>query len=122
MLNFIDPNLNAEGQEGLKKNITVIAFAITNRAALTLNYDGGEKVQVEPFMLGVQKETRKYVMWCYKSYPLEFNDKKENWFLFELDKIQNLQKTAARAKNSRKKFFSLSADMEEIIVEVSSSK
>ncbi|MDB5282253.1 MAG: hypothetical protein JWO06_1328 [Bacteroidota bacterium] len=105
-----------------RKKAELISKAITTSSVISLTNDNGEKLLIEPFVLGIHKETGKYLLQCLKSLPLELHTDEENWLLLEVDRIQELQTTTIASKAQRKKHFSLSIEMEEIIASVSDSQ
>ena len=104
-----------ETTETPRTPIEVLSKAIRRRSVVSFVYDGSEPLVMEPIVLGIHKETGKHVLRCYKSYPPLPNDKKENWFLCELDKISNLKITPMRSKSFRKGSTVIEGDMSEVI-------
>jgi hypothetical protein len=93
----------------------LLAKAIRRRSVVSLSYDGGETMLLEPIVLGIFKETGQIVLRCYKSYPIQLKDKKENWYLLELGKISNLKLTPVRAKSHRDGCKVLEGDMAQVL-------
>ena len=91
-----------------------IVKAIRKRSVVSFSYCG-EQLVAEPIVLGILRETGKYALRCYKSYPPLASDKKENWYLCLLDDISNLKVTPIRAKNFRNGSKTLHGDMSQVI-------
>ena len=119
MLKFHNPLLD---EEGTRQKALTIAKAIVTRSVLSLNYNNGEKKQIEPFVLGIHKDTGKYILQCLESLPFDFTDKEENWLLLELDSIQNLQTTTIQVSTYRKNYFPLASVMEEVVASIADSQ
>ena len=102
------------GQE-LNATAELLAKAIRRRSMVAFTYQGTEQLVVEPIVLGVLKETNKLTLRCYKSFPLNISDSKENWYLCDLDEITNPKITPMRTKDFRKGAKTISGDMTEVI-------
>jgi len=102
----------------LKTNVEVLAKAIRRRSVVSFTYLGSEQVVAEPFILGIHKDTGKYVLRCYKSFPLHIGDRKDNWLLLNLDDMTNLKITPMRSKDLRKGGMERETEMSEIIENV----
>ena len=119
MLKFHDPLWD---EEATRKKAEMIAKAIATRSVLSICYNNGERQEIEPFVLGIHKDTGKYVLQCLQNLPFDFSDKEENWLLLELENIQNLQTTTKQVTTYRKNYFSLSSVLEEIVASAADSK
>jgi len=95
--------------------VDVLAKAIRRRSVVAFTYNN-EQIVAEPIVLGIHKETNKHVLRCYKSFPPQLADKKENWYLCDLDKISNLKITPMRSKDHRNGGSTLKGDLSEVIV------
>lgn len=102
-------------EDPLKRNLRVIINAIDKREMVTFLYMG-EKKMVEPFILGTNKETGKYLLRCYIPEQMAKYESSKNWELFELDKIEKLMITPVRAKIYRRGYNPEDPDMAEIII------
>lgn len=109
-------NATMEDDKLLKNNLESITKAIRRKSSISFVYSDNEKKIIEPVILGIDKETGKHVIRGYKSFPLELHDKKENWLLFEVEKMQKLQVTPMRIKKVRKGFRAEDEAMSEIIL------
>jgi hypothetical protein len=99
----------------LKSKIDLIARAIEKRSAIVFRTGDNEKYVVEPFVLGREKDSGNFILKCYKNFPLELNDKKENWKTFDVEKLEDVQATPIRSKSSRKGFEPAEVELSEII-------
>ncbi|HWB62889.1 MAG TPA: hypothetical protein VG603_05205 [Chitinophagales bacterium] len=106
----------------LNSKLDVISKAISTRSVITFVDAENHKCVAEPFVLGVQKDTGKHVLRCYKNFPLEPWDKKENWQVFEVEAIKEVRITPARTKQSRGNYEPRSPAMSQILYAVSGYK
>ncbi len=83
---------------------------------MSFTYRGEEQLVAEPIVLGIHKEIKKTMLRCYKSFPPQISDSKENWYLCDLDDISNLKITPMRSKSHRKGSKTIEGDMAEVIV------
>jgi hypothetical protein len=103
----------------LKSKIDLIARAIEKRSAIVFRTSGNDKYVVEPFVLGKEKNTGHYILKCYKSFPLELSDKKENWLTFDIETLLELHATPIRSKSSSKGFEGIApVELSEVISSV----
>ena len=89
--------------------------AIETRLVVAFNYNDRENHIVEPFTLGVHKDTGRYVLRCYGNLPVHNADNPESWKLFDLEKIDKLQVMPIIAKTERNGYEALDKEMSEII-------
>jgi hypothetical protein len=82
------------------KNIERIAKAIQYKEVIAFVYEG-EKYRIEPFILGIHRDTKKPVVKCYHNKAHEAKDNPDNWRLFEIEKMTDVRLTAVRIKDSR---------------------
>jgi hypothetical protein len=97
-----------------KTDLELLARAIRRKTVVSFTYDGVQMV-AEPIVLGVHKDTGKQVLRCYKSFPMQLSDKKENWYLCDVEKIANVKITPMRAKEFRKGCKVVEEGMSEVI-------
>ena len=88
--------------------------AIETRLVVAFNYNDVENHIVEPFTLGVHKDTGRYVLRCFGNLPVQAENP-EDWKLFELEKIGHLQVMPIIAKTERNGYEALDKEMSEII-------
>ena len=104
-----------EVDANLKSKIDLIVRAIEKRSAIVFHTADNEKYVVEPFVLGKAKDGGPFILKCYKSFPLELSDKKENWKAFELDQMLEVHATPIRSKSTRKGYDAAELVLDEII-------
>ena len=97
------------------ETIRRLTKAIETRLVVAFNYNDRENHIVEPFTLGVHKDTGHYVLRCYGNLPAHHSDNPESWKLFELEKIEQLQVMPIIAKDERIGYEALDREMSEII-------
>ncbi len=88
--------------------------AIETRLVVAFNYNSHENHIVEPFTLGVHKDTGRTVLRCYGNLPVQI-DEPGKWKLFEIEKIDQLQIMPIIAKDEREGYEALDKEMSEII-------
>ena len=88
--------------------------AIETRLVIAFSYNKDENHIVEPFTLGVHKDTGRYVLRGYGNLPANAENP-ESWKLFELEKIDQLQVMPIIAKTERNGYEALDKEMSEII-------
>jgi hypothetical protein len=89
--------------------------AIETRLVVAFNYNRHESHIVEPFTLGIHKDTGRPVLRCYGNLPHSHTDNPDSWKLFELEKIDQLQVMPIIAKTERNGYEALDKEMSEII-------
>jgi hypothetical protein len=89
--------------------------AIETRLVVAFSYNEHESHIVEPFTIGVHKDTGRHVLRCYGNLPVAHTDNPESWKLFELEKIDKLQVMPIIAKTERTGYEALDKEMSEII-------
>lgn len=88
--------------------------AIETRLVVAFNYNDSENHIVEPFTLGIHKDTGRCVLRCFSNLPAQAENP-EDWKLFELEKIEKLQVMPIIAKTERNGYEALDKEMSEII-------
>ncbi len=89
--------------------------AIETRLVIAFNYNDRENHIVEPFTLGVHKDTGRYVLRGYGDLPVTNAESPDSWKLFDLEKIDQLQVMPIIAKTERIGYEALDKEMSEII-------
>jgi hypothetical protein len=92
-----------------------LSKAIETRLVVAFSDNQGENHIVEPFTLGVHKDTGRYVLRCFGNLPVGNAESKDSWKLFELEKIDKLQVMPIIAKTERNGYEALDKEMSEII-------
>jgi len=89
--------------------------AIETRLVIAFSYNQAEHHIIEPFTLGVHKDTGRYVLRGYGNLPVTNTESTDSWKLFELEKIDKLQVMPIIAKTERNGYEALDKEMSEII-------
>ena len=89
--------------------------AIETRLVIAFSYNDLENHIVEPFTLGVHKDTGRIVLRGFGNLPVSNADSADSWKLFELEKINKLQLMPIIAKTERNGYEALDKEMSEII-------
>ena len=89
--------------------------AIETRLVVAFSDNEGESHIVEPFTLGVHKDTGRYVLRCFGNLPVTNTENPDGWKLFELEQIDKLQVMPVKAKTEREGYEALDKEMSEII-------
>ena len=89
--------------------------AIETRLVVAFSYNDRESHIIEPFTLGVHKDTGRYVLRGYGNLPVKNGETPESWKLFDLEKIDKLQVMPIVAKTERAGYEALDKEMSEII-------
>ena len=89
--------------------------AIETRLVIAFSYNNQESHIVEPFTLGIHKDTGRYVLRGYGNLPVTNSESPDSWKLFDLEKIDKLQVMPIIAKTERNGYEALDKDMSEII-------
>jgi hypothetical protein len=92
-----------------------LAKAIETRMVVAFSDNEGGSHIVEPFTLGVHKDTGRVVLRCYGNLPVVNTESPESWKLFELENIDKLQVMPVKAKTERYGYEALDKEMSEII-------
>jgi len=92
-----------------------LSKAIETRLVVAFSDNQGENHIVEPFTLGVHKDTGRYVLRCYGNLPVTNTESPDSWKLFELEEIDKLQVMPIIAKTERNGYEALDKEMSEII-------
>ena len=104
-----------ESEKNLAAKVEAVSRAIEQRLVIAFRYTDDERRIVEPVVLGIHKDTSKYILFCYRNLPLEEEDNLENWKQYEVEKIRDLYVTPLRAKAARGGYSMIHTDIAEII-------
>jgi predicted DNA-binding transcriptional regulator YafY len=94
--------------------VSTIADAITNRKVIQFIYKGEKRV-VEPFTLGIHKDTGNTVLRAYRVGGYSKSSRDPQWRLFDVSGITSLMVLEHKAQSYRPDYNPQDKDMSRII-------